>query len=148
MTLFTAVVFLSFFAVRIGLEVHKDAQHAASVSFLASIETQLKMLSEDFFSTEFSSDWTLLGETDYQNVAKHLSSSNGVDKKHGRNCINSVLKDIWGKQIVIGVIKIDKNDLDFVLWSKGRDGKSGTCDDIIHCPTSINPEEIQKQLMN
>jgi hypothetical protein len=71
-------------------------------------------------------DWGYFTRKDYNNLTQLLSESGDFDHMDAEK----ILYDTWGNHIGIAVKKNPDGEYDFIVWSKGYDGKSGTKDDI------------------
>jgi hypothetical protein len=75
------------------------------------------------------SEWTVLDESKSARII--LAAS----KIHPFDCLSvqsdAPNLDYWGRSVQIGVRTSPDGKLEFRVWSKGRDGESGTSDDLV-----------------
>jgi hypothetical protein len=104
----------------------ETAVWACIVSIHQGIQN-LNLSEKDFPAAR--SDWSTLSESDVGGII--LTAS----KVHPFDCsrVNSSEPhfDYWGRPLQIGVRKTPEGKLEFRVWSKGRDGESGTSDDLV-----------------
>jgi hypothetical protein len=109
------------------------ANNSATGSFLASAYQSIwdycKENPEKVDSSSVSVNWKIVSEEDYQYLMDHVFDPYMLDKGRMERSKETVLLDIWKNRIGIAYRKSDES-LEFILWSKGRDGIEGTEDDI------------------
>jgi hypothetical protein len=111
------------FALRMA---HETAVWACIVSVHQGVHN-LNLSEKDF--PDASSEWTVLSESDSSRII--LAAS----KIHPFDCSRVAPRgphfDDWGRPLQIGVRKSPGGGPEFRVWSKGRDGESGTSDDLV-----------------
>lgn len=121
------IIFISFSllsgAAYFAYEVWKSTEETAYLSCIASVATKIQKSDEGKNLAEQNQDWKILNanETDLL-----------MSKIQGGDCgkyPNQTL-DIWNRKINIALRK-PENNVNVMVWSNGRDGISGTEDDLV-----------------
>ena len=79
-----------------------------------------------------TSEWRILTPSEHQTVMGELEKRRQLDKGAGKLDAGSIFRDPWGVPIKIAVRSNSQSTNDVVVWSAGRDTKSGTLDDICY----------------
>lgn len=126
----------------------QQAQGTAEHSCLASIHKSIASLAqtEPIFITEVNSQWRALNDSELQQITSAISKLNSLDC--GQKNPDNFLIDKWSKPLTIVVRRIPNEplatskNLEFMVWSNGRDGVAGTADDIVSPYGANLPPEI------
>lgn len=100
-------------------------------SCLSSITASVYRVALQSPPTHLSSEWRVLSELEAKDL---LSKSNAYDCSPpiGRFIrMDGPMVDAWGRQYKIAVRQPEGGTLEIRVWSMGRDGRSGTSDDMV-----------------
>jgi hypothetical protein len=124
-------LFLLFFAavaMLIGIETQKAriaATHSAAASLLKSLGVLLSVNS-------FEEQWKVLKEAEYVTLLDLLQERGAsLDACPQCHTASGLLGDVWGRRFQIAGRKRSDGTNQFIVWSQGPDGLSGTTDDIV-----------------
>jgi hypothetical protein len=111
------------FALRVARE---TAVWACIVSIHQGVQN-LNLSEKDF--PDARSEWSVLSESDSGRIILAASKIHSFDCSRVKS--SEPHFDYWGRPLQIGVRKTPEGELEFRVWSKGRDGESGTSDDLV-----------------
>ncbi|MHC4744362.1 MAG: hypothetical protein ACYS8Z_20810 [Planctomycetota bacterium] len=75
-------------------------------------------------------NWRPLTEEEYAHLAKAASETRVIDRNGLSDERDKVMLDGWDRRVLIWGRIADRNEPEFIVISKGRDGLLGTSDDI------------------
>lgn len=104
-------------------EVWKSAEEGAYLSCISSAANKIQKSDEGKNLAEQNQDWKILSQNETDSL---------MSKIHGGDCgkyPNQTL-DVWNQKINIALRK-PENNVYVMVWSNGRDGISGTEDDLV-----------------
>jgi hypothetical protein len=119
--------------VLIGMRVYEEF-FRAYVGATHSAAAQLHQdLSESRQTKELTDDWNILSDDQYSQLLASLTEAGAsFDAPSSWKLPNGQLVDAWGNRFQIKArLKANGTGAEFVVWSLGPDGKSGTVDDIV-----------------
>jgi hypothetical protein len=112
-----------------GFIVWRTLKEKAVLSCVSSVHQgiqNLDLTEKDLH--DLTSEWRFLGEAQSARIIAAASKIHRFDCSNGRS--NGPF-DFWGKPLQVAVRKKPDEQLEFRVWSKGRDGISGTSDDLV-----------------
>ena len=112
-----------FGAAYLAYEIWRSMEDGGYLSCLSSIAGEIEMLDRTKSLTEQSNEWKILNE---EEVDVLMSQIRGYDCGKYQN----QTLDSWGRKINIALRK-PSNRIEIFVWSNGRDGVSGTKDDLV-----------------
>ena len=143
------------------LHVLNQTDRAAEYSYIASVGSFVYSFSTDEvceITNNLGEEWRLLSESEYTKLAHSMSRSDYIDRSNRSNLSyepGEILLDHWNHHILIAgrkvrdilIVgrKVPGEKPEFIVWSKGPDGISGTDDDIIFPYGSFPPTELQER---
>jgi len=87
-----------------------------------------------------NSKWRILDESECAYLAKAMNKLMCIDLAVlDINNADAPILDRWRRRVLIAARKVDGAKFDFIVWSRGPDGISGTYDDIVSPYKSIPP---------
>jgi len=123
---FTGVVFCYWKA----RQVWRLAENMATGSLVCSVEAAIYQLDYERkkeLSESLGEEWSLLDAYEY----RRLAVVKGLDRgRVGRKYPGKIV-DEWGRPLMIAGRKLEGQEAEFLVWSKGADGISGTKDDVV-----------------
>lgn len=115
----------------------RAATDMAISSYVASVNSFLQKQLNDSEKYALLGDtppdtWRVIDTSSCNELANKLSASRRADRGRLSGEPEKIFLDAWDRYIMIGVRYTDENKFEFIVWSKGRDGLSGTDDDIVY----------------
>jgi hypothetical protein len=126
-------VLASFMAVSCGDVGHH--REAAAYSTAASLQTSVvhTQALDDATLGKLGTNWSVLSSAEYDKCVARLLERGILDTGRRRPTGREKLCDPWGSRFAIAIRRDREGRLDCIVWSLGKDGISGTSDDVI-CP--------------
>lgn len=111
-------------------EVFRSANISATHSAAAQLHQDLNKSGQ---KEGFTNDWRVLNDNQYNRLlASLISAGLSFDAPSRWKTPNGKLVDAWGHRFQIAARrKASGEAIEFVVWSAGPDGQSGTDDDIV-----------------
>jgi hypothetical protein len=109
----------------------RKAQDEAMRSCIASVHQGIASLDSPLPKiADLGSQWKILNDAEREQLVSAAWKVHSFDCS--RTGSREFLRDNWGHPIEVGVRQINsEGQLEFRVWSKGRDGLSGTADDLV-----------------
>jgi hypothetical protein len=124
----TAIAFLVGVLALVGAFLLREANRSFQYSCAASLTVSVQEVATQFPPTPLGKDWRVLSESEATSLMHRV---NGYDCD-GSAKPNGVVLDPWGRPYVIAArIQSSELPVEIRLWSAGRDGRSGTDDDVV-----------------
>ena len=108
----------------------RAAREAAILSCIMSVHqgiANLNLSGKDF--PDVGPEWAVLNESEGNKIILAASKIRPPDCAGVKS--GGPYLDYWGRPLQIGARRSPDGKLEFRVWSKGRDGESGTSDDLI-----------------
>jgi hypothetical protein len=112
--------------------VWRMAKNMATGSLVCSVAAAIEELDYEQkteFSGSLGEEWSLLDADEY----RRLAAVKGLDRWRVGSKHPEEIVDEWGTPVMIAGRKREGREAEFLVWSKGADGISGTKDDVV-CP--------------
>jgi hypothetical protein len=106
-----------------GYNIWQEAEDSAYQSCIASVYSEIYKTEATKDLTIENKDWKILSQEEVNSL---------MSKVHGGDCgkYNNQTLDIWNRKINIA-LKKPTDRIEIIIWSNGRDGISGTEDDLV-----------------
>lgn len=94
-------------------------------------------------TSNLGNDWRLLTESEYINLSKAMGRDYFFDLDENNRVPDKILIDVWGQRLLIAGRKLDGKKPEWIIWSKGPDGVSGTEDDLVSGGDIVFDKELK-----
>ena len=128
-----AVLLLSLIAVSCDVG---EWKRAAVISEVASLHSALVHKTNTL--TTADANWRVVTEAEYDRCVRQFLDAGFIDTGGKRPAKSETLRDRWGNRLHIAIRKNHEGTFEYIVWSNGKDGVSGTADDIIS-PSDAKP---------
>lgn len=125
----------------IALNIARDCQTFSCISSMYAFLVTENFDEKDLWYKTVSEEWQLLTDSEYKNLASKLSKA-GIDC--ATNKPDKIMFDKWGRHIRIARRHRDMSNVEFIVWSLGHDGISGTKDDLVQPYDAVIPPALHK----
>jgi hypothetical protein len=79
---------------------------------------------------DLTTSWHVPAGAEYGSIMTSISKSSSGDNAR-RDARSKWIVDPWGKPFLIAMRKSEAGEFEYIVWSRGADGVSGTSDDVI-----------------
>ena len=126
-------VFLIILALVMSVVIVHQFRHAREIATQSTISSLNKSLLASTLGDALtsSSEWTVLGDVEYDRIISALPKNGSIDKgPSGSVNDRGGVTDLWDNRFKVATRQNDQGIVDWKVWSMGPDSRSGSDDDI------------------